>query len=187
VVSVMENRRTSGTGTDGNDEKRRRLRLFKKRDRNGGSGVDLGAEAAPPVQQELVNYQLNQYRQFQKRPDIADILHQNELRLVQLSYRSFPLHRPLIKQYLELIEAIEKGSTKGLDERFEQLVKTRAGLVRSGQMAEDLMNLHDATEADQSSGEFDGYFKLFERLRSAKPERKDEISKYLDRIQAEFE
>jgi hypothetical protein len=54
-------------------------------------------------------------------------------------------------------------------------------------MVEDIMNLEEATSSNQASGAFDEYLKLFEQLRRSRPARQDEISKYLDRVQAEYE
>jgi len=153
-------------------------RLFGTRD-NQPKRVEL------PAEQERVTYTLADYQHLIRRPDFAELVHSTELQLVQLSYRSFPLYRPLIKHYLALIADLKEGKTDGADAAFATLAHTRAGLLRSGQMAEDVLNLYEATEIDHTSGAFDEYKELAERLRRSKPECKDEISKYLDRIQAE--
>jgi hypothetical protein len=184
LVAVMEDRAGSSDALPPTPRPKPRLRLFGKRD------ADIGAEerlAAAPVEAERVIYELSEYWRFAGHPEIEGLLHQNELRLVQLSYRSFPLYRPLIKAYLELVEEIAAGETKGVDARLAALAETRAGLVRSGQLVEDFMNLDAATKSGSASMDFDGYFKLFEHLRSNRPMREDKISKYLDRIQAEYE
>ncbi len=194
VVAVMEDVVDRATGLEEpRDEPRRkrRLRIFRKKRDDGetpdGEGAEtLGSGAANEfIAQRRATYGLSEYAKFSNRGDLEDILGNSKARLTQLSFRCFPLHRPLIKSYLELIEKIEAGETKGIDARFAKLAETRAGLLRSGKMAEDVMNLLEATEPGEDSGAFDEYFKLFDRLRLEKPEREDEISEYLDRVQGQ--
>ncbi|MGI9241531.1 MAG: hypothetical protein ACR2RV_12070, partial [Verrucomicrobiales bacterium] len=154
--------------------------------------IEEGALGAAPATgfgleaQQRMTYVIEDYRVFSGRPDLEEILHACELRLVQLSYRSFPLYRPIIESYLEVIKDIESGDTEGSDAQLAALMETRNNLFRSGQMVEDIMNLEAATAEGSASGAFDEYLKLFEHLRSSQPERDDAISKYLDRVQAEY-
>ncbi len=87
----------------------------------------------------------------------------------------------------EIIADIGSGDTQGLDAQFAALAETRAGLLRSGQMVEDIMNLEEATCSQPGLWCLRRIPQTFEHLRRSKPARQDEISKYLDRVQAEFE
>ena len=191
VVAVMEDVTPPSEGAEPEDEPRRRplFRLFRK-DRDGdppdadeqlGAGEDADDEL---VIQQRVTYQLSEYSKFAHRPELEDLLATSKARLVHLSFRCFPLHRPLIKSYIDLIAKIEAGDTKGIDAKFSELTETRAGLLHSGKMTEDVMNLLEATEPGEDSGAFDEYFRLLDRMQLERPERKDEISEYLDRVQA---
>ena len=163
--------------------KRRGLRIFR-RNRDPEPEELLGAAAAAPEYQR-VTYGLADYAMFDRREDLDDVLAGPERQLVQLSYRCFPLHRSLIKGYIEAVEQIKSGDTKDLDGRLAAYAETRAGLLRSARMAEDLMNLYEATTPNSDSGAFDAVLRLAEELRQERPRRDDEISDYLDRIQAE--
>ena len=180
-ISVLETRRVGGDAApEANGGRRGPLkRIFGREEQP--KGVEL------PLVQEQVTYDISQYKNFAGRPDVAEVLHQAELRMVQLSYRSFPLYRPLIKRYLAVIEALKEGKLKELDAELLSLAQIRVKLVRSAKVAEDVLNHYEATQVDQASGAFEEYYKLQDRLRKAKPKREDDVSKYLDRMQAERE
>ena len=181
IVSVLENRRAPGEEEGAEEGRRKRLpRIFGRRD-------DQPRQVELPVEQERVNYTLADYQNFIGRADFEDLIRANELELRQLSFRSFPLHRPLIKDYRTLITEMKEGKTKGIDERLAALGQARADLLSSGKMVQDVLNLYEATQIEQASGAFDEYRKIAERLKRTKPLRDDEVSKYLDRVQAEHE
>ncbi len=106
--------------------------------------------------------------------------------LVRLSYRCFPSYRPLLSEYQLILEAIARNKTGDVAARLASLDETRVTMTARASRARDYMDWFEITRARETSGVFDDYLRLKDRLKSNPHDRKDELSKYLDRMDKIF-
>ncbi len=135
---------------------------------------------------ERLEFQIDEYREFINYPDLAKALKRNENRLLYLSYRAFPLHRPMIHEYQKILLQIVEGNVKGVDQKLSRLSKLRSLIFRSTNDANDYLNWYEATQLKMRSGAFLEYQKTLNELNRPLPPRNDKLSKYLDEIENEF-
>lgn len=106
--------------------------------------------------------------------------------LVRLSYRCFPSYRPIISEYQTILQAIAAGKADGLAERLAELSTRRATMTAKADHARDYLIWFEITRARESSGDFEDYLRLKERIKDNPVRRDDSISRYLDRMDALF-
>ena len=106
--------------------------------------------------------------------------------LVRLSYRCFPSYRPILSEYQLALAAIAKNKTKDLAARLADLTERRATMIAKAQQASDYLDWFEITRARETSGAFDDYMRLKDRLKANPHRRSDDLSKYLDRMDAIF-
>ncbi len=106
--------------------------------------------------------------------------------LVRLSYRCFPSYRPILSEYQIALSAIAKNKTKDLAARLADLTERRATMTAKAQRARDYLDWFEITRARETSGAFDDYIRLKDRLKANPHRRTDDLSKYLDRMDAIF-
>jgi hypothetical protein len=102
--------------------------------------------------------------------------------LVRLSYRCFPSYRPLLTDYQSVLNAIAKNKAKDVPKRLAALAQTRATMLTRATRARDYLDWFEITRARETSGAFDDYLRLKERLKANPHHRKDDLSEYLDRM-----
>ena len=110
----------------------------------------------------------------------------NETKLLKLSYRAFPLFRPIIQEYQKILVNISGGKIKGLDKRLEDLKYIRNSMIKSTDHASDYLNWFEATQIKNRSDKFEDYQKTYNELNLPLPARKDNLSEYLDEFDKEF-
>lgn len=106
--------------------------------------------------------------------------------LVRLSYRCFPSYRPILKEYQLHLTKWVNGETEGLSKSLSQLAETRATKLAKSERARDFLDWFEITRARETSGVFDDYLSLKARLKAKPNDRRDSISKYLDRLDPLF-
>lgn len=106
--------------------------------------------------------------------------------LVRLSYRCFPSYRALLSEYQALLGAIAKNKIKDVAKRLATLQQTRATMSARAARAHDYLDWFEITRARETSGAFDDYLRLKERLSANPRTRKDPLSQYLDRMDQVF-
>jgi len=106
--------------------------------------------------------------------------------LVRLSYRCFPSYRPLLSEYQLILDSLAHNKTTGIAERLLALEETRVTMIARANRAKDFLDWFEITRARETSGAFDDYLRLKERLKSNPRDRKDELSLYLDRMDKIF-
>lgn len=109
-----------------------------------------------------------------------------ESALVRLSYRCFPSYRDLLKEYQLILAAIVKKDTKTIAPTLAKLDEVRTAKLALSVRARDYLDWFEITQARDTSGEFEDYLKLKERLKSNPHVRKDGVSNYLDRMDRIF-
>ena len=106
--------------------------------------------------------------------------------LVRLSYRCFPSYRPLLTEYQAVLDSIAKNETDSIPERLASLDETRTVMTARATRARDYLDWFEITRARETSGAFEDYQRLKERLKANPHRRKDSLSAYLDRMERIF-
>ncbi len=106
--------------------------------------------------------------------------------LVRLSFRCFPSYRPMLTEYQIALSAIAKNQTETLVSQLATLAERRATMGAKAIQARDYLDYFEITRARETSGAFDDYMRLKDRLKSNPHRRNDDLSKYLDRMDAIF-
>jgi hypothetical protein len=106
--------------------------------------------------------------------------------LVRLSYRCFPSYRPLLAEYQIALSRLAKNTIQDLPVQLAALTEHRSTLCSKAQRARDYLDWFEITRARETSGAFDDYMRLKDRLKANPHHRRDDLSKYLDRMDAIF-
>jgi hypothetical protein len=119
-------------------------------------------------------------------PERISAVRSAEDALVRLSFRCFPSYRPILAEYQIILNSIAKNKTQDVDAQLTALAERRATMTAKAQHAADYLDWFEITRARETSGVFDDYMRLKERLKSNPHRRSDDLSKYLDRMDAIF-
>jgi hypothetical protein len=106
--------------------------------------------------------------------------------LVRLSYRCFPSYRPILSEYQIVLGNLGKNQTDKVAESLTSLGERRSIMTAKSERARDFLDWFEITRARETSGAFDDYMRLKAGLKANPHRRTDEISKYLDRMDAIF-
>ena len=106
--------------------------------------------------------------------------------LVRLSYRCFPSYRPLLAEYQVVLASIARGKTEEVAKRLAELEENREVMLAKAKRGEDFLDWFEITRARETSGIFDDYLRLKDRLKANPRRRNDGISRYLDRVEEIF-
>jgi len=106
--------------------------------------------------------------------------------LVRLSYRCFPSYRPLLVEYQGILTDIAKQDTAEVPQRLVALEETRVTMLGRASQARDFMDWFEITRARETSGAFNDYLRLKERLKLQPRNRRDPVSRYLDKMDKLF-
>jgi hypothetical protein len=106
--------------------------------------------------------------------------------LARLSFRSFPSYRPMLAEYQLILNDIAANKTNDIATRLADLDERRKTMLTRSTRASDYLDWFEITTARETSGVFDDYLRLKERLKSNPHQRKDHISEYLDRMEKTF-
>lgn len=106
--------------------------------------------------------------------------------LVRLSHRCFPSYRPLLAEYQMILGEIANNRTGDVAERLTTLEETRTTMTARALRGRDYLDWFEITRARETSGAFDDYQRLKERLKANPHQRKDGLSAYLDQMDRIF-
>lgn len=106
--------------------------------------------------------------------------------LLRLSYRCFPAYRPLLLEYQMLLTDFAKGKIGDFGPSIAALNETRTTMSAKAERARDFLDWFEITRARETSGAFEDYLNLKARLKVAPNTKKDDLSKYLDRLDPLF-
>jgi len=106
--------------------------------------------------------------------------------LVRLSYRCFPSARPLLLEYQQVLANLANNRTTTCARQIQFLDETRTIMTQRIKRASDYLDWFEITRARETSGAFNDYLRLKERLAAPRTQRDDPVSRYLDRMQEAF-
>ncbi len=108
--------------------------------------------------------------------------------LERLSYRCFPIYRPLLAEYEIILREVIMGKDKGISIRLKNLSKSRESYVAAGERVRDYLDWYYITQSNEVGGDFKAYMELNKALEEEriKPKRQDSIQRYLNQIEKVF-
>lgn len=106
--------------------------------------------------------------------------------LVRLSNRCFPSYRPVLNEYHSVLTALSQGKTTKIAGQLASLEASRGLMRAKADRARDFLDWFEITRARQTSGVFDDYLRLKDRLDYKEHRREDGVSKYLDQMDRIF-
>jgi hypothetical protein len=123
---------------------------------------------------------LRDYRTIEKAGDARRFLVPNRLLLLQLSYQCFPLYRPVVDDYRDVVERMMQYKSFGIAGRIKKIDEVRANLDERLEDMSDYLNWYEAARVSEKSGAFGDYKTVVDELRREAPTRTDRISRYLE-------
>ena len=157
--------------------------IFTRPDKKKNTG---NQDTANQTKYDYMIYNLKDYKEFVSQGGANIGLKITETNLLKLSYRAFPLYKPIIQEYQKLIINIGAGRLKNVDKKIDELESIRSSIVESANDARDYLNWFEATRIDKRSNNFTDYQQIYNELMRPLPSRKDELSEYLDELDKEF-
>lgn len=121
-----------------------------------------------------------------KPPERSEAVRLAQDALVRLSYRCFPSFRPFIKEYQLVLGDLARGKTKTTVAQLAALRRERDGRLAQATRGRDYLDWFEITQARETSGDFEDYKRLKDRLKDNPHQRTDALSAYLDRMNRIF-
>lgn len=146
-----------------------------KNDAEPVASVAPEEQATRPFEGNLFDYE-----RFLAREDRAEILAPVQKRLLELDIRSFPLYRPLIKEYHLIVADLNKGKPDKITQRLTKLQSERESLTELMANVEAFIDAEETARKRGSSGVFDNYMEGRKAIRNQEIPESDPISRYLD-------
>jgi len=105
--------------------------------------------------------------------------------LERLSYRCFPIYRPLIGEYEMILREIVSGKDKDIKSRLTKLTDVRLKMLGSGRRVRDYLDWYYITQSSEVTGDYQKYRALTNALEEEKmrPRVGDDTERYLDDVQ----
>jgi hypothetical protein len=143
----------------------------------------LRLEIALPESTTPKPYSLADYPDFLKAPTSMEALRVCHDSLLALTMKAPPLYRPLVAEYAEIVQFLQRGKTRGLKSRITKVDQVRADLNKRMIAITDYLNWLEATQMTTRSGKFEGYLKAANEV-AERPSRNDPLSTFLDEAEA---
>ncbi len=121
-----------------------------------------------------------------KQPERLATVRPTQEAIARLSFRCFPSFRPILSEYQLVLAAATEPQPQDLTARLASLQESRATMLAKAQRARDFLDWFEITRARDTSGMFDDYMRLKDRLKANPIQRRDELSRYLDRMEKIF-
>ncbi len=151
--------------------------------------LELPGIGNPPASQPVptgpaIAYPIEDYAVILAHPERDRLLDQARLALKDLIVRGNVLFRELGKSYLQVIDDLAAGKTKGMDEKLAALRRQAVATLAQACAVQDHLDWYQATRSERASGLFDDYLDLPARIEEESPPRADPVSKHLDEVEA---
>lgn len=106
--------------------------------------------------------------------------------LIRLSYRCFPSYRPLLIEYQHVLAAMRGNKPGDVEKKLSDLEETREVMLARSRHGRDYLDWFEITRARETSGAFEDYRKLKQRLKHQPNIKSSSTSRYLDRMNRTF-
>lgn len=132
--------------------------------------------------------QLSDFENFLDHAGAESALKQCQAELKTLGLRAFPLYRGVVLRYELAVLELLHGKKRGVAKELEKLDQEREGIRKAMERVYDYLNYYEATQAEGRSEAYEQYRQMKEKLdRQPGPVRRDRISRYLDKLETEFQ
>ena len=150
--------------------------------------VSVPGGFSDPIKKPQVIYTLEEYEKILDREDREEPLIEVAGKLSALRARAYPLYRPLIYSYEQLLQDMIKGAKeKDVAKRIDSLSVARMETLTQARGVESYMDWFEGTQVRSKSGAFDDYGRAVRELEKLDTiKRRDRISRYLDAIEGEY-
>ena len=108
--------------------------------------------------------------------------------LERLSYRCFPVYRPLLAEYEMILREVIVGKDKGIETRLKNLQDSRKTYHSVGVRVRDYLDWYYINQSNEVSGDFKAYMDLCKALEEEKGQPNSDIAvgTYLDKVEEIF-
>ncbi len=176
-------------------ERRIRLPFWRRKDDQTEETADVShdndddkEQRADTEETQTFEGSLEDFERFIRRKDREEILFAMRQRLLQLAVRSFPLYRPIVQDYIDVVEQLREKWKKGkIEEKLQALAAERTRLTENLQQISDHLNHYEVQEMTSKSGVFNEYLQRAKELEDEHVPKGDAISKYLDLVEETLE
>lgn len=146
-------------------------------------------KSTPPENRATRSFEgtLLDYERFLAREDRVEILLPVQKRLLELDIHSFPLYRPLIREYHLIVADLNAGKPDKIMQRLTQLQKERESLTELMANVDAFIDTAVLARKRGISGVFDNYMEGRKAIRNQELPESDPISRYLDEAEEYFE
>lgn len=182
IASLLE---ITFTPIDKKKEKKGLLSIFQKKGQQQRDSEEENEEKENSPKRRTIK--LRQLEELKRHPMREKILLAKAEELLALGLRAFPLHRPIVTAYTDLLSEASQGKKiRNFETRLDELEAQRRSIITLVKRAEHLLDFHEATETRQISSDFDDYLRVMESFQQPTPRRPDPISSYLDAVESEW-
>ncbi|MCB1232141.1 MAG: hypothetical protein KDN19_17880 [Verrucomicrobiae bacterium] len=128
------------------------------------------------------------FENFLDHPNAEAALQKARLDLKTIGLRAFPLYRSIVLRYELAVLSLLNGKKRGVADDLKKLDEERDGIRKAMERVDDYMNYYEATQAEGGSEAYEQYRAMKEKLEhEGLPRKKDRITRYLDKLEPEFE
>lgn len=145
------------------------------------AGAQSASRNAPSGSLPLEDFAL-----IAKHPDRIEIYNRCVTRLSALKQRAHPLYKPLIADYIALVQELAQGKVKGASTKLEGLRSLREATHAKAAEVESHLDWYEANHTGTLSHAFDDFLNLDAQLEKERLPRTDSLSKYLDAVEKEY-
>lgn len=138
-----------------------------------------------------VSHGINSWKEISdlKEPERAEAVRPADDAIMRLSYRCFPSYRPILSEYQGVLRDLITGKdTNKIEPRLTQLAEQRHLRIERATRAADFLDFVEIKDASDLSGQFEDYMRLKQELQlRPRPQRHDQVTEVLDRMDRVFE
>lgn len=137
---------------------------------------------------ETKEFALEDYKKFIKLPQAREALAATALNLHILATQASPVFRPVVLDYQEVVQGLQRNKTHRIEEHLKEIANYRQMVLTRMDQIADYLNWFEATQMTNRSNSFDDYMKTARDLSTeGAPKRNDAISRYLDTLELEMQ
>ena len=132
-------------------------------------------------------FAIEDYKEFFKKPEARPALAFANTSMQLFATEANPLYRPIVAQYLLVIEELQAGKTWHVAQQLKDGATYRQMVLKRMDDIADYLNWFEATQIMSRSNSFDDYLSTEKHFPEEAPQRNDPISRYLDSMEIEMQ
>lgn len=133
------------------------------------------------------DYTIGDFKDFVKNPQAQPVLAGANSSLQYLATQANPLYRPIVAEYVLIVQELQDGRTRQVGEQLKEVEKYQGLVLKRMSDIADYMNWFEATQIAKRSNSFDDYLQSVKEFSNQTSKRNDAISRYLDSLEIEMQ